>query len=71
MEAELKSLEVKLDQLVTLCQRLRGDNHALRQQLASALNDSKHLAEKMTQARNRLETLVKQIPDDESVGTAG
>jgi cell division protein ZapB len=71
MEAELKSLEGKLAQLVTLCHRLRSDNHALRQQLATALNDSKQLAEKITQARNRLETLVNQIPDDESVGTPG
>lgn len=71
MEAELKSLEGKLEQLVTLCQRLRSDNHSLRQQLATALNDSKHLAETITRARDRLETLVSQIPDDESVGTPG
>jgi cell division protein ZapB len=43
MEAELKSLEQKINQFVELCQRLRGDNQQLRQQLAAALNESRQL----------------------------
>ena len=34
MDVELKSLEDKINQFVMLCQRLRSDNHELRQQLA-------------------------------------
>ena len=66
MNAELESLEDKINQFVTLCQRLRTDNHQLRQQLASAQNDNKQLAEKIGDAKTRLETLLTQIPEEEA-----
>ena len=65
METELNSLEQKLNQVVELCQRLRTDNQQLRQQLASALSDNKHLNEKIDTAGNRLESLLQQLPEDE------
>lgn len=64
MDRELKSLEDKIRQFVALCQRLRADNHELRQQLASAQNDNKLLAEKIGDAKTRLETLLTQIPSE-------
>ena len=64
MDAELKSLEDKINQFVALCQRLRADNHELRQQLASAQNDNKQLSEKIGDAKTRLESLLTQIPDE-------
>jgi cell division protein ZapB len=64
MEAELKTLEQKVTQFVELCQRLRVDNHQLRQQLASILNDNKLLEEKVSHATSRLENLLNQIPED-------
>jgi len=66
MEAELKSLEQKLHQFVELCQRMRVVNQQLRQQLASALNENKVLAEKIGTAASRLEHLLGQLPDDEA-----
>ncbi len=66
MEAELKSLEQKLNRFVELCQRLRADNLQLRQQLASAMNDNKHLTEKIGTATNRLENLLNQIPEEDA-----
>lgn len=66
MEAELKSLEQKIRQFVELCQRLRGDNQQLRQQLASALNENKQLADKIDNATARLESLLAQIPEEET-----
>jgi len=57
MEAELKSLEQKIDQLVELCQRLRADNQQLRQQLAPRVNDNKLLQDKIATATTRLENL--------------
>ena len=66
MDAELKSLERKLNQFVELCQRLRDDNQQLRQQLASAINDNKQLADKIGTATNRLETLLNQLPEEEA-----
>ena len=64
MDAQLKSLEDKINQFVTLCQRLRTDNHELRQQLASAHNDNKQLNEKIGDAKTRLESLLAQIPEE-------
>ncbi len=64
MEAELKSLEDKITQFVELTQQLRADNQQLRQQLATALNTNKQLAEKISSASGRLESLLNQIPED-------
>jgi cell division protein ZapB len=64
MDVELKSLEDKINQFVRLCQRLRSDNHDLRQQLASAHNDNKQLNEKIGNAKTRLESLLAQIPEE-------
>ena len=66
MEAELKSLEHKLNQFVELCQRLRTDNQELRQQLASALSENKQLVEKIGTASDRLESLIQQLPEDDA-----
>ena len=66
MDAELKSLEGKINQFVALCQRLRTDNHQLRQQLAAAQNENKQLLDKVSDAKTRLETLLAQIPEEEA-----
>lgn len=63
MDAELNSLDEKIAQLAKLCQKLRGDNTQLRQQLASAHTENKLLVEKVNAARIRLESLLNQIPD--------
>ena len=65
MESELNHLEGKINQLVQLCQRLRNDNHDLRQQLAAAQNENKQLSEKITQAKERLEMILHRIPEDD------
>ena len=66
MDAELKSLEEKINQFVALCQRLRTDNHELRQQLAASQNESKQLTDKIGDAKTRLERLLTQIPAEQS-----
>ena len=65
MDAELKSLEGKINQFVALCQRIRAENHQLRQQLASVQNENKQLAEKIGDAKISLESLLAQIPEEE------
>ena len=47
MDDQIRSLEDKINQFVALCQRLRQDNHELRQQLASSQNENKQLAKKL------------------------
>ena len=62
MESEFNSLEAKVAQFVTLCERLRAENLELRQELAAAQNDAKRLNEKIDGARSRLENLLARLP---------
>lgn len=62
MDTELNSLEAKVAQFVTLCERLRAENTALRQQLATAQNDAKRLNERIDGAKSRLEGLLNRLP---------
>lgn len=64
MQAELDTLENKLTQLVQLSQRLRAENHQLRQELAAALSQGRQYNDKMESARKRLENLLVQLPED-------
>ena len=65
MEAELKSLESKIEQLIDLSQKLRAENQQLRQQLASVLDQKRRLEEKIATATARLEALLGQIPAED------
>ena len=62
VETEFNSLETKVAQFVSLCERLRAENHDLRQQLAAAHNDAKRLHEKIDGAKARLEGLLSRLP---------
>ena len=62
MEAEFNSLEAKVAQFVSLCERLRAENQELRQQLAVARSDARRLHEKIDGAKARLEGLLSRIP---------
>ena len=62
MEAEFNSLESKVEQFVELCERLRAENNALRQQLVAAQNDAKRLHEKIDGATSKLEGLLNRLP---------
>ena len=63
MDAEFASLEAKVAQFVSLCERLRAENLALRQQLASAQSDARQLNERIDSAKTRLEHLIARLPD--------
>jgi len=62
VDAEFNSLEAKVAQFVSLCERLRAENLALRQQLLAAQNDAKRLNEKIDGAKSRLEGLLNRLP---------
>jgi cell division protein ZapB len=62
VDSELNSLEAKVAQFVTLCERLRAENTTLRQQLAKAQSDAKQLNEKIDGAKSRLEGLLNRLP---------
>ena len=61
--SELNSLEAKVAQFVALCERLRAENIALRQELATARNDAKRLNDKIDGARSRVEQLLARLPE--------
>jgi len=63
VDAEFNSLETKVAQFVGLCERLRAENHDLRQQLATAKNDAKRLNERIEGAKLKLESLLARLPD--------
>lgn len=63
MDAELTGLEDRIRQAVELCQRLRVENSDLRQRVAQLQTENKRLAEKIVGARERLEGLLRQIPE--------
>lgn len=63
VDAEFNSLEAKVAQFVGLCERLRAENHDLRQQLATAKNDAKRLNERIEGAKTKLESLLARLPD--------
>jgi cell division protein ZapB len=62
VEEEFNSLEAKVEQFVDLCERLRAENKALRQQLVAAQNDAKRLHEKIDGATSKLEGLLSRLP---------
>jgi cell division protein ZapB len=66
MDAELKSLEQKINEVAEYCQRLRADNHQLRQQLASVLDENQRLGQKIDSATGRLENLLNQLPEEDA-----
>jgi cell division protein ZapB len=63
VQGELNSLEDKVAQVVGLCERLRAENSALRQQLAAAQSDTRRLNEKVEGAKAKVEHLLSRLPD--------
>jgi cell division protein ZapB len=62
VEAEFNSLEAKVAQFVSLCERLRTENVELKRELAAARTDARKLHEKIDGAKARLEGLLSRIP---------
>ncbi len=64
MQSELDALDQKLSQLVQLAQRLRAENLQLRQEVAAALSQQRKSQDKVSEAAQRLEKLLSQLPED-------
>ncbi len=64
MDADLKSLENKLSQLITLCQTLRAQNADLRQELVQAQTETKQLKENISLVSTRLEAVIERLPEE-------
>jgi cell division protein ZapB len=64
MQAELDTLEAKIRQVADLCQSLRRENTALRQQLLALQHDNKHMSTRLDAAKTRLQALLDQLPEE-------
>ena len=64
MHSELDALDEKLAHLVQLTQRLRAENHQLRQEIAAAVSQQRKNQDKIDEAAKRLEKLLSQLPED-------
>lgn len=62
MVNELNALESKVAQVASLCRTLRIENAELKQQLASADLERRHLVERIELARGRIEQLAEKLP---------
>lgn len=62
MDANIASLEHKIELITAFCQRLREQNHALRERVSGLEEENRRLGERMTLARERLETMMERLP---------
>jgi len=61
LEQELKRLEVRVEELVAVCVRLRGDNRSLRDRLESLNTERAGLLAKNEQVRGRVEAMITRL----------
>ncbi|MGQ5522783.1 hypothetical protein ACUHMQ_05915 [Chitinimonas sp. PSY-7] len=64
MEAELQNLEDRINSLAAICQQLRTENVALRQEVLVLKGDNKRLADKVEIAKSKVEALLEQLPEE-------
>jgi cell division protein ZapB len=62
MDANISSLEHKIELVAAFCQQLREQNHALRQRIAGLEEENRTLGDRMTLARERLEAMMDRLP---------
>lgn len=63
MNEDLGSLGNKVEQVVALCAFLRAENHRLRDLIGTLEEEKRGLADRMGEARVRLEALMDQLPE--------
>ena len=63
MVNQLNALESKIAQVTALCRTLRAENGDLRQKLSAAESEKAKLAQRMLEARERIEQLAGQLPE--------
>jgi cell division protein ZapB len=64
MEPQLAALEERVRKVAALCQNLRRENLALRQDLAAHQQRVKQLDAKLQEAKARVTKLIERLPED-------
>jgi len=60
-DADLKSLEGRIESLIQYCQRLNEENRLLRQQQAGLVAERARLKQKTEQARTQTESILTRL----------
>jgi cell division protein ZapB len=64
MSVSLDQLEHKVEQILAVCNSLRGENQDLRAHVAGLEAENAALATKIEVTRQRLETLMERLPEE-------
>lgn len=60
-EQDLKTLEIRVDELIQLCQQLKNENQALRDQHGGLMSERASLMEKNELTRTRIEAMIMRL----------
>lgn len=60
-DAQLKDLENKIDELISLCQELNRENSALKADIAGWRDERKDLMDKNELARSKVEAMIDRL----------
>lgn len=60
-EQELKSLEIRVNELINTCEELKKENHLLKLQQNSYSAERANLIDKNEQARKRVEAIITRL----------
>ena len=60
-DPDLKGLEHRVDELIRTCQRLKQENHLLRQQQSALMAERAKLKQKNDMARTQTETMLVRL----------
>ena len=61
---QLNDLELQVDYLLTLVQRMQSENKALRQRLAEAVHDRSELQEQHLKAATQIKFIINQLKEE-------
>lgn len=65
-DSDLNKLEKQVDELIKICDELKGENHLLRERQASLVSERASLIEKTELARVRVEAMIDRLKALES-----
>ena len=60
-QAEVRDIASRIDQLITLCNRLADENRSLRQSQEQLMSERASLLAKNEQARSRVEAMINRL----------
>jgi len=60
-ESEIEKLEIRIDELITVCDQLKSENTALRAREVTLVEEKEQLIKKADKARTRVEGILTRL----------